>query len=192
MSGPGRPTRVFVPLTPAGLGELARLREVAGPAEAFAATPRLRGLLALPAGSPDVDDELAEAALVAAADASVVLLGRHGCSPCRRVVLAADVEVPDGSRADAHAHPASVGTLSGIALSQVVSVHVDGPDAEPAVAAAARAAMSAGEDLGDVSVEDALDILDEHALEWFDALEIPDVVSRLSDAPPRAESSTTM
>ncbi|HEY0120140.1 MAG TPA: hypothetical protein VGC04_15290 [Cellulomonas sp.] len=130
--------------------------EQVGPGRGHAVTPELR------AGLPGEDDEAWEyAALLAAADDALELLGRHPGSPRLRVVLAADV--PDGL-VDAGTGPdevaSAVDLVAGVAWATVVSVHVD----EPAAALDVVAALA-----GDPAAEDRLV---ERELLWYDVTEV--------------------
>ena len=143
--------RVYLPAT---LDQLPC--EQVGPGRAHAVTPELR------AGLPGEDDEGWEyAALLAAADDTLALLGRHPASPRLRVVLAADV--PEGL-VDAGTGPdepaSAVELVAGVAWGTVVSVHVDEPDAAPDVVAALA---------GDLAAEERLV---ERELLWYDVTEV--------------------
>ena len=117
-------------------------------------------------------EELEFAALIDAAQASLRLLAADDAVP-RRVVVAADVPDP-AARPVPDAGRSRVAVSASIPLRAVASVHVDEPDAEPAVAAAVRAVPAA--DAGD---EDALFALDEAEacdLLWYDVSEIPHLI----------------
>jgi len=130
--------------------------EQVGPARAHAVTPELR------AGLPGEDEEGWEyAALLAAADDALALLGRHPGSPRLRVVLAADV--PDGlvDTGTGPDEPASaVDLVAGVPWHTVVSVHVDEPAAAKDVVAALAGDPAAGERLV------------ERELLWYDVTEV--------------------
>ncbi|HEY8471707.1 MAG TPA: hypothetical protein VIL37_03620 [Natronosporangium sp.] len=135
--------RVYLPAT---LPALARLH--------------VDGQVTIPQGyaaPPDPDDEeRSYQAYRRAADASIRSLRADPGAPPRRVVISADVP----------AVPAGDGTvrLTGpVPRSAVAAIHVDGADAEPAVAAAV-----AGEPAGAEA--------DEHELEWYDVSELPGLV----------------
>jgi len=125
--------------------------------------------------------ELEYAASCAAAESSLRMLVPG--EPARRVVVAA--EVPDswvrpagGTRAygePAAGDPSSVLVGSPVPLDLVVSVHLDGADAEPEVAAAAAAlpASDAGDDDARRTVGDA----EGHELLWYDVSELDDVLT---------------
>ncbi len=171
-------TRVYVPTTAGGLVALAA-GTLPAP-QAYAVTERLRSLLAI--GSEDfagVEDELAEAAVVAASDACLVLLTDEPDAPRLRIVVAADVVAHPGGPLDVH--PAQVQCPAGdIPLAAVASVLADDPD-DIAVRAAVIAAIAAQRHGSSADAENALDALDDHALAWFDSGEIADLVARIAD-----------
>jgi hypothetical protein len=115
------------------------------------------------------EEELEYAVLLEAARTSLRLLAEDNGCPPRRVVVAADV--PDRAVRPAPGLGRSRVQLTGsIPLTAVASVHVDEPEAEPAVAAAVEALPAA--DVGD---DDALFALDEAQacdLLWYDVSEI--------------------
>ncbi len=164
-------TRVYAPTTVAGLSALLATHTLPVTL-AFAVTDRLRALLAQPAEGPAIEEELAEAAVVAAADACLALLSADPRSPRRRVVVAADVGASPNT--DAAAHPAAVDCPAGIPMAAIASVLADDPQ-DPRVVAAVTAAVAAHEGGTDATFEAALDALDDHALAWFDVSEIADL-----------------
>lgn len=130
----------------------------------FALTPALRE-----AYTSDDDEELTELALRDAARASLRLLsGAGGELPVRRVVVVAE-------RDDAAPRPDlddAVVKISGpVATAQVVAVHVDGADAEPAVRIAVDRVDAA--DLGDEDAELAVGDAEDHDLAWYATQELP-------------------
>jgi len=160
-------TRVYVPAT---LGMLQKLVDVgeldAVGRTAFAVTAALRE-----AYTSGDDDELAEAAMVEAARASLRLLAAEpesGSFGSRRVVVAADVD-------DATPRPdlddAVVRLGGAVPMSAVASVHVDLSEAEDAVSRAAELVDAA--DLGDEEAEFALGDAEDHQLAWYATQEIP-------------------
>jgi hypothetical protein len=138
------------------------------PVGAHAVTPAVREWYV----TGDVE-ELEYAALTEAAEASLrALAGGHG--PRRRVVVAADVP-------DAHVRPrpdrrfrSAVEVALPVALSDVASVHVDEPEAEPVVATAVDALAAA--DAGDDDARFALDEAEATELLWYDVSEIADLI----------------
>ena len=130
----------------------------------FALTPALRE--AYTAGD---DEELAEVALREAARARLRLLGTEaGELPVRRVVVVAerDDAVPRPDLDDA------VVKVSGpVTVDQVVAVHVDGADAQDAVAAAVAVVDAA--DLGDEDAELVVGDAEDHDLAWYATQELP-------------------
>jgi hypothetical protein len=108
-------TRIYVPLTTAGVRRLAADRQIgSGTVRAFAVTERVER--AAPAGD---EEEWEYAALTEAVDAATSLRGTEG----RRVVAAADVDptwVQEGGDT-----AAAVQISSPVPLARIVSFHVD-------------------------------------------------------------------
>ncbi|MEV4338522.1 hypothetical protein [Streptomyces sp. NPDC049590] len=168
--------RVYVPLTLPALAEAHRTGELgSGPFVAYAVTPALREWYL----SEDIE-ELEYAALGRAALASLRLLAADPDAARRRVVVA--VDVPDGAASadpDRGLEPAALGQVTvtvSVPLAKAASVHVDAEDAEPDVAAAARALEAA--DGGDDDARFAVDGADDHELLWYATQEIPNLVGQ--------------
>jgi hypothetical protein len=178
--------RVYVPTTLAGLTALQRDGEMFPlGGTVFGVTPALRE--AYTAGD---EEELAEAAMRQAARASLRLLSAHlpeeagpdgladdGAGapaddtvelPLRRAVICADVpaavERPD-------LDDAVLKVREPLRLADVVAVHVDTADAEPAVLRAAAVVDEA--DLGDEDAELAVGDAEDHDLAWYATQELP-------------------
>lgn len=160
--------RVYVPAT------LTMLRTMIGSGElhpvsgtAFAVTPMLRESYA--AGDTE---ELEYAAMNEAARASLRLLAaeldRDPAVLPRRVVVAADVEQV---RLRPDLDVAAVTVAGAVPVSVVASVHVDLPEAEPAVRAAVAAVDAA--DLGDFDAEFTLGDAEDHDMAWYATQEVP-------------------
>ncbi|MDT0322278.1 DUF6912 family protein [Streptomyces millisiae] len=162
--------RVYLPLTLAGLAELHRSGE-AGPAPlvAYAVTPALREWYL----SGD-QEELEYAAMSRAAQASLRLLAVDPEAVRRRVVVAADVPdraaVADPDRAMDPEALAEVRLTEAVPVAKLASVHVDAPDAESDIAAAAAALGAA--DLGDDDAQFVVDGAADHELLWYGVQEI--------------------
>jgi hypothetical protein len=115
-------TRIYLPLTPADVAQLAGSGEVA-PSSAYAVTPALRS--DLPAGDEEEREYVAMGDAVAAAgelrDAAA------GAIPGKRVVAAADVDTASVLVSPARPGEArSLVRLAGpVPLRRVVSLHVD-------------------------------------------------------------------
>lgn len=160
--------RVYVPATLAMLRTLVKTGElVAVNGTAFAVTPALRESYATGEA-----EELEYAAMADAARASLRLLAAdldadETTSP-RRAVVAADVD-------NATLRPdldAGVVRLAGpVPMKRVAAVHVDNPEAEAAVRAAARVIDAA--DLGDPDAEFTLGDAEDHDLAWYAPQELP-------------------
>ncbi|ARQ70401.1 DUF6912 family protein [Streptomyces marincola] len=166
--------RVYVPLT---LPLLARVREEGGigpsPVTAYAVTPALREWYL--SGN---EEELEYAALSRAAQASLRLLAMAPEVDRRRVVVAADVPdraaVADPDRA---LEPDALGEVridEVIPLAALAAVHVDAPDADEDIAAAAAAVGAA--DLGDDDARFTVDGAADHELLWYGVQEIDGLV----------------
>lgn len=157
--------RVYLPATVAMLTELVASGEfdpVGG--TGFALTPALRESFR----SGD-DEELEEVAMREAARASLRLLAADTSDlPPRRAVVTADVaEVTLRPDLD----DAVVRVPGPVPRSAVVSVLVDGGDAESAVRAAVEVIDSA--DLGDEDAELAVGDLEDFDLAWYATQELP-------------------
>ena len=149
--------RIYLPATSADLSRPAGVP----PRWGHAVTAELRRAL------PDEDDEGLEAsAMLAAADESIVHLRASSSAVPRRVVIAADVAdsavvVPGRDRpwrTGDDQLPSAVDVRVTVAWEDVVSVHVDEPEAQPDVTAA-------------VEDDDAIDRAAEHDLLWHDVVE---------------------
>lgn len=160
--------RVYLPATVRMLRELSDKGEFAPVnGTAFALTPALREFY-----TGGNDEELEYAALLEAARASLRLLAAEQAegdeNPPRRAVVAADVD-------DVKNRPdldAAVVRVSGyVPLSAVAAVHVDAPEAEDAVRAAAKVVDEA--DLGDEDAEFVLGDAEDHELAWYAPQELP-------------------
>ncbi|MGW6544765.1 DUF6912 family protein [Streptomyces massasporeus] len=162
--------RVYVPLTLPGLAAAYKTGELgAGAFVAYAVTPGLREWYA----SDDIE-ELEYAALGRATLASLRLLAAEPEAPRRRVVIALDV--PDRAASAGHdpAEPGEVRVAGPVPLAKAASVHVDAPDAQARVTAAAEALPAA--DRGDDDGRSAVDDAEDHELLWFATQEIANLV----------------
>ena len=152
--------RVYLPATSRVLRDLVDTGRLGPPPlTAFAVTPDLREWYR------DGDlDELEYAALLEAARGSLRLLDEDPTAARRRVVVAA--EVPDevvSVRPDLDR--AVVRVTAEVPMSMIAAVHLDGREAEPAVRAAADAALEA--DLGSDDAKFLLDEAEGHELLWY-------------------------
>jgi hypothetical protein len=161
--------RIYLPATLSLLRDVHAAGEYGpAPVTAFAVTPSLREWYA----SADLE-ELEYAAFTDAARASLRLLDLDPIAPRRRVVLAADVS-DDVVAVRAELDRAVIRIAAPVALTDLAAVHVDGADAEAAVAAAATASLTA--ELGDSDAQFAVDSAEDHELEWFAPQEIGDLL----------------
>lgn len=160
--------RVYLPATVPMLRALVDDGQLSPPSGiAFALTPRLRESYV--AGN---SEELEYAAMMEAARASLRLLSAEldddqGAVP-RRAVIAADLD-------DVALRPdlddAAVTLPGSVSIRAIASVHVDNPEAEPAVRAAAGVVDAA--DLGDSDAEFALGDAEDHEMAWYASQELP-------------------
>jgi hypothetical protein len=165
--------RVYLPATTSVLRRLVETSECGpAPLTAFAVTPGLREWY--------VDDDIESleyAAMLEAARASLRLLAGDPAAAPRRVVIAA--ELPDGVVAVRDDLDLGVVRVAeAVLLRQIVSVHVDDHDAEPAVRAATAVIDAA--DLGDPDASDAVDDTEAFELAWYASQEIASVLGSLS------------
>ncbi len=156
--------RIYVPSTTSELTALRDDELLPGPRAATALTTELREWYV------DDDTELLEyAALLEAARLSVRMLDADPGAARRRVVIAA--EVPDSAvEPDPRSGRGSVRLVGALRLADVVSLHVDGPDAEPAVAAATAVVIEA--DLGSEDAQFVVDEAEAHELGWYATQEL--------------------
>jgi hypothetical protein len=159
--------RVYVPSTLPALRRLLDEGELGGtPLPGYAVTPALREWYA-----EGDEEELEYAALSLAARASVRLLDRalttDPATPARRVVVVVEAAraepAPDVERA-------AVRVLDPVPLARVLAVHVDDPDAQDDVRAAAEAVVAA--DLGSDDASFAVEQAEGHELQWYATQEI--------------------
>jgi hypothetical protein len=172
---PQQQVRAYVALSPALL-RLARERgALEPPLPAHAVTPELLAELG------DVDVEDAEyVALIAASLDSVSLLEPHDRP--RRVVAAVDVQewqpVP-ATGPEAGSGPSAVALPHPVPWRRIAAVHVDGPEAEAAVAVA-RAALAADPEGSSPESERALDRCLDHEPGWFGVQEVDELLDDLA------------
>jgi hypothetical protein len=157
--------RVYFPATTRTLGELVDSGELGpAPLTGFAVTPQLR------AWYRDSDmDELEYAALLDAARGSLRLLDQDPAAAPRRAVVAAEVPDEDVTiRSDLDRSVVRV--TAPVPLKLVAAVHIDGSDAEKAVAAAVAVVLEA--DLGSDGAEG-------YELLWYATQEVGSVLDLL-------------
>ena len=158
--------RVYLPGTVRTLRTLMDTGELGPPPlTGFAVTPGLREWY-----TDDDVDELEYQALVEAARGSLRLLDDDRTAARRRVVISA--EVPDSAvtpRPDLDRAVVRVGIP--VPMRLVASVHVDGPEAEPAIRAAAAATLEA--ELGSEEAKFLMDEAEGHELLWYATQEVP-------------------
>jgi hypothetical protein len=167
--------RVYLPAT---LPLLARLRDrgelhpyTSGGHEvvAHAVTPSLREWYA-----EGDDEELEYVAFTRAAQAALRLLRRDRAAPRRRVVVSADLPVRGLATVDQELGSSSVRLGAPIPLGAVAAIHVDAPEAESDVAAAADVVEEAV--AGDPDAQFTVDGAEDHELAWYDVSELDHIV----------------
>ena len=166
-------TRVYVPTTLSALAGTAKQGVLnpdaadTAPLQAHAVTSAIREWY-----TDDDVESLEFAALTEAAEASLRMLAEDPRSP-RRVVLALDV--PAQAVRPGGPHRSSVTLEIEVALSDVVSLHVDESEAEDTILAAIAAlgAADAGDEDAQFLVEEAqaCDLL------WYDISELDDLIA---------------
>ncbi|TNM60039.1 hypothetical protein FHN55_19830 [Streptomyces sp. NP160] len=178
------PERVYAALRPEQLPECLRSGRLPDDAPVHAVTPALREHY-----TEGDAEELELAAMLDAADSSLRLIAATGSAgtsgggaTARRLVLAADVPAAQASpRPVADDDPAEalsrVDLTEPLALSAVVSAHVDEVEAATDVAAAAAALPAA--DVGDEDAAFTVDGAQGHDLLWYDASELEALAAEL-------------
>jgi hypothetical protein len=158
--------RVYVPATLPLLATVRKQREL-GPAPVFAhaVTPALREWYA-----EGDEEELEFVAFTRAAQGALRLLRYDPAAPRRRVVISADVPAGEVQRDDPELGSSVVRLTGQVPLSAVAAIHVDAPEAEADVAAAADVVEEAL--VGDPDAQFAVDSAEDHALAWYDVSEL--------------------
>ena len=158
---------MYVPTTLAALPILLRAGAVGpAPVRGFAVTPALREWYA----TGDLE-ELEYVAMAHAARASLRLLADDPQAPRRRVVLAADVPDEQISHNGGFDEPPLVEVRAPVAMSQVVSGHVNDELAAADIAEAVAAFPAA--DKGDDDARFVVDGAEGHELLWYASQELP-------------------
>jgi hypothetical protein len=158
--------RVYLPSTMSALAKLlADVEAGAPPVRGFAVTPALREWY-----SSGDEEELEYVAMTHAARASLRLLLADPGAPQRRVVLAAEVPEDQVAGIAGFDEPALVQIRVAIALSDVVSGHIDDASAAQDIAAAVAALEAA--DSGDEDARFTVDGAEGHELLWYASQEL--------------------
>jgi hypothetical protein len=176
MKGASR-VRVYLPATTTVLRTLVDDGVLPGPHTAFAVTSELRRFYDISDAEADLE-ELEYAALLGAARASLRLIDVDPTAARRRVVLAADA--PDAGVApleDPDTDRGAVRIVADIRLSDVVSAHIDGAQAEDDVRAAVNVAIEA--DMGSDDAQFVIEQAEGHELAWYATQEIGPVLELL-------------
>jgi phage terminase large subunit GpA-like protein len=159
--------RVYLPATLPLLASLQRGDDLVLPpgVPGHAVTPALREWYA-----EGDEEELEYVAFTRAAQEALRLLHRDGKAPRRRVVISVDLPGPALREASAELGASSVTITKPVPLAAVVSVHVDGLEAQVDVAAAAEVVDAAQS--GDPDAQFTVDGAEDHELEWYDVSEL--------------------
>ncbi len=161
-------TRVYLPATLTLLAALRERGEFAAPGEAHAVTPELREWYA-----EGDQEELEYVAFTRAAQAALPLLRRDASAPRRRVVVSADLPQGAVRRVGQELGSSLVLVSAPVPLAAVAAIHVDAPDAEADVAAAAAVVEAAA---GDPDARFTVDGAEDHELAWFDPSELDQLI----------------
>jgi hypothetical protein len=154
--------RMFIPLSPTHVQELAAIGQLAGPLEGVIPNDAFAQWI-----ESDDPEDMEFAALSRAGDLALLLAETN-----QRVVAVVDVDVDGLEISD---EPAGTAFLADLSSGQIASLHVD--DAlNKTVIADARKALARDDDSGEAE----LAAVDDCDLLWFDALELADVAVSLS------------
>ncbi|HAS07856.1 MAG: hypothetical protein GM44_1875 [actinobacterium acAMD-2] len=154
--------RMFIPLSPTHVQELAAIGQLAGPLEGVIPNDAFAQWI-----ESDDPEDMEFAALSRAGDLALLLAETN-----QRVVAVVDVDVDGLEISD---EPAGTAFLADLSSGQIASLHVD--DAlNKTVIADARKALASDDDSGEAE----LAAVDDCDLLWFDALELADVAVSLS------------
>lgn len=164
--------RVYLPATLSLLRELSSVGALPAPRTGFAVGPVLREAYA--SGNAE---ELEYVAFTDAARASLRLLDADPLAPRRRAVVAADVG--EGTVTLSDLDRSAVRVTVPIKLSDVVSVHLDGPEAVDDVRVAAAAMLEA--ELGSEDAQFTVDGAEGHELAWYAAQELGPLLELWTD-----------
>jgi hypothetical protein len=159
-------TRVYLPAT---VAMVARLRDggtlPADGTTAHALTAELREWYA-----EGDEDELEYVAFTRAAQQSLDLLRRDSAAARRRVVISLDVGRDGLDAVSRDLGSSEVRLRVDVTVAMVASIHIDGPDAEADVAAAAELVDRAA--AGGPDARFTVDAAEDHELEWYDVSEL--------------------
>lgn len=154
--------RMFIPLSPTHVQELAAIGQLAGPLEGVIPNDAFAQWI-----ESDDPEDMEFAALSRAGDLALLLAETN-----QRVVAVVDVDIDGLEISD---EPAGTAFLADLSSGQIASLHVD--DAlNKTVIADARKALASDDDSGEAE----LAAVDDCDLLWFDALELADVAVSLS------------
>lgn len=158
--------RVYLPATLPALAALRRTGAVGpAPLTGHAVTPSLREWYA-----EGDDEELEYVAFTRAAQAALALLRLDEDAPRRRVVVSVDLPAAEVRQASAELGDSEVVLAAPVPRAAVAALHLDGADAEEAVAAAVEVVLEAA--AGDPDAQFTVDGAEDHELEWYDVSEL--------------------
>ncbi len=156
--------RMFIPLSPAHVQELAAIGQLAGPLEGVIPNEAFAQWI-----ESDDPEDMEFAALSRAGDLALLLAETN-----QRIVAVVDVDM-DVDGLEISDEPAGTAFLANVLSSQIASLHVD--DAlNKTVIADARKALASDDDSGEAELK----AVDDCDLLWFDALELAAVAASLS------------
>lgn len=162
--------RVYVPATLPLLATVREQRELRPvPIFAHAVTPALREWYA-----EGDEEELEFVAFTRAAQGALRLLRYDDDAPRRRVVISADIPVSAVRREDPELGSSIVRLTEPVPLPAIAAIHVDAPEAETDVAAAAEVVEEAL--VGDPDAQFTVDSAEAHALAWYDVSELDSLI----------------
>ena len=167
--------RVYLPATLQGLtglrerGELGPTTVDGRPVEAHAVTPALREWYA-----EGDEEELEYVAFTRAAQAALRLLRHDPGATRRRVVVSVDVPAGRLGGVERELGSSAVRLAAPVPLAAVAAIHVDAPEAEADVDAAAQVVEEAL--AGDPDAQFTVDGAEDHELAWYDVSELDDLL----------------
>lgn len=151
--------RIYLPATSTDLASLRDEGLLSGPRPGCAVTPELQSWYA----NSDLE-EVEYAALLEAARLSLRMIDVDPGAARRRVVIAAEVS-DSAVEADPGSGRGAVRLAGDLILADVISLHVDGTEAETAIIAATAVVIEA--DLGSEEAQFTVDEAEAHELGWY-------------------------
>lgn len=161
--------RVYLPATVRLVAALRDAEELTGAATAHAVTPALREWYA-----EGDEEELEYVAFMRAAQDALRLLRDDPAAPRRRVVISVDVPAAQITVQDRDLGTSAVRLAGAVRRGAIAAFHVDEPDAEPVVAAAAEVVERAAG--GDPDAQFTVDSAEDLDLLWYAPDELDDLL----------------